>query len=157
MNKWYVVGLVEGEGCFSLSLNKAPHLKLKWEARPLFSVGMDPKNEAMLRKMCQVLDLPQYTIRIIKRPIKENNLPTMIYCTTQKVEHLLKVVKFFNKYQFIGPKKNQFDVWKKGVILKSKHLNTTLEGMNQYLKLREEIHRCNKSKRKWNYNLEKLY
>jgi len=43
INPWYVVGLVEGEGCFSLAINKRPDLKIGWDHRPLFSVALDCK------------------------------------------------------------------------------------------------------------------
>jgi hypothetical protein len=39
LQPWYVTGLVDGEGCFSVSFTLRKRLKIGIETRPSFSIG----------------------------------------------------------------------------------------------------------------------
>ncbi len=50
LNPWYITGLVEGEGCFSVSFNLREKLKVKIETRPSFSLSLSKRDLELLKK-----------------------------------------------------------------------------------------------------------
>ena len=71
----------------------------------------------------------------------------------QNVKYLVKnIIPFFERYPFIGAKKIQFKVWKKGVMLKYNCKTPCKKVMRAYLKVREEIQMSTKSRRKYKYD-----
>jgi hypothetical protein len=44
LNPWYITGLVEGEGCFSVSFNLRDSLKVGIETRVSFSVSLNKRD-----------------------------------------------------------------------------------------------------------------
>ena len=51
MHPWYVTGLVEGEGCFSVSFNKRARLKVGIETRPSFSVSLASRDLELIKAL----------------------------------------------------------------------------------------------------------
>jgi len=47
----YISGLVDGEGCFSVSFNFREKLKLKIEVRPSFSISQNKRNLSILKEV----------------------------------------------------------------------------------------------------------
>ena len=51
LDPWYVTGLVEGEGCFSVSFSLKDKLKVGIETRPSFSVSLNRRNLELIKKL----------------------------------------------------------------------------------------------------------
>jgi hypothetical protein len=152
ISPYYVTGLTDGEGCFSLALTKTKikNSRIWWQARPLFNLDMDSQNINLLHQVCRCLRLPMYIIRIYKA--KNSHKCDMACINVQKKEHLKNIIQFFNKYKLIGLKRKQYNVWKYGALLKINGCHLTKAGLRKYLKLRKKIHMSTKSKRKWRYS-----
>ena len=106
---------------------------------------MDCKNTHLLDEVRKVLNLPEYFLYVY--------MDQQTHLVVQNVKYLVgNIIPFFDKYPFIGPKKVQYDGWKKGVMLKYNCKTPCREVMEEYLKAREEIQMSTKSKRKYKYN-----
>lgn len=46
---WYLTGLIEGEGCFSISFTLRKRLKLGIEVRPSFSISLNRRDLALIK------------------------------------------------------------------------------------------------------------
>ncbi len=51
LNPWYITGLVEGEGCFSVSFNLRDRLKVRIETRPSFSLSLNRRDLNLLKQV----------------------------------------------------------------------------------------------------------
>ena len=51
LNPWFVSGLVEGEGCFSVSFTLREKLKLGIEVRPSFSISLNKRDLDLLKQV----------------------------------------------------------------------------------------------------------
>ncbi len=51
LNPWYVTGLVEGGGTFSVSFNRRPKLSVGIETRPSFSVTLSERDLNLLKAL----------------------------------------------------------------------------------------------------------
>jgi len=53
LDPWYITGLVEGEGCFSVSFNLRDSLKVGIETKASFSVSLSKRDLELLKKLHQ--------------------------------------------------------------------------------------------------------
>ncbi len=51
LHPWYVTGLVEGEGTFSVSFNRRPRLSVGIETRPSFSLSLSERDLDLLKAL----------------------------------------------------------------------------------------------------------
>ncbi len=51
LDPWYITGLVEGEGCFSVSFNLRGRLKVGIETRPSFSVTLSKRDLSIVKAL----------------------------------------------------------------------------------------------------------
>jgi hypothetical protein len=51
LDPWYITGLVEGEGCFSVSFSRREKLNTGIETRPSFSISLNRRNLALLQSV----------------------------------------------------------------------------------------------------------
>lgn len=129
---YFIAGFVEGEGSFGISLNNRPDLKLQYEVRPTFCVAQTNASRNIIELIQKTLGL-QETIKIHTR---FNHLCGLM-CQNKK--HLYeRVVPFFEKYQLMGEKKKNFDIWKQAVKIKYQGIKTR-EDLDRVLALRRQI------------------
>ncbi|MBU1956035.1 MAG: LAGLIDADG family homing endonuclease, partial [Candidatus Margulisbacteria bacterium] len=50
-NPWYITGLCDGEGCFSVSFNLRSKLKTGIEVRPSFSVSLNKRDLEIIQDL----------------------------------------------------------------------------------------------------------
>ena len=92
----YITGYVDGEGCFTVTFNRRPEMKIGWEMRPSFSVSQNEDRR-------EVIDLIRhyfgcgyvrrdYSDRTVKFEIRDRN------------ELMMKVIPFFEKYPLLSRK-----------------------------------------------------
>ncbi len=117
LDPWYVSGLVEGEGCFSISFSFRKRLKIGIETRPSFSLSLNQGDLDLLKKVrhyfqCGAIRFSKsdrtykYEVRSI-REIQKNVIP-----------HL-------NRFPLHGRKVNDFELFRAicEKIHQNKHLN----------------------------------
>ena len=89
---YYIVGLVDGEGCFSISVKKQDNTKFGWVVDPVFHVTQSRERYAILRILQKVFNCG----RIIPKPGQEDTLQYIVDARKHLSE---KIVPFFRKYK----------------------------------------------------------
>jgi hypothetical protein len=107
LNPNYVVGFVDGEGCFCITVNKngtrLPEIRL------LFEIEMREDDEPILRKIQQLLDCGQIYHLDYERYAKWR--PHVKYKVSNFSDIRNKVIPFFKKYPLQAKKRYDFIVF----------------------------------------------
>jgi len=104
LDPWYITGLVEGEGCFSVSFHLRDKLKVGIETRASFSVSLNKRDLELLKKLHQYFggggirfsradNTYKYEIRELKSIVE-------------------KVIPHFERYPLQGSKGKDFEAFK---------------------------------------------
>ena len=115
---WYITGLVDGEGCFSISFTEREKLKSGLEIRPSFSIGQNKKSLPVLKLIHTYFGCG--AIRFSKRD-------QMYKYEVRSIGDIQnRIIPHFEKYPLQTFKLNDFDKFKFicNQISASKHLNS---------------------------------
>ena len=119
----WIVGFVDGEGCFTVSFFKHPksRLRLKWEVFPEFVITQEIKSKIALKRIKDFFDCG--SIYLNKR--YDNHHEYLLkYVVRNRVDLLTKIIPFFEKNSLQSAKKEDFIIFARIVRLmnKKKHL-----------------------------------
>ena len=90
---YYIVGLVDGEGCFSISIKKQDDTKFGWVIDPVFHVTQSRDHAVVLEILKRIFNCG----RIIPKPGQES---TMLQYIVDARRHLAeKIIPFFKKHK----------------------------------------------------------
>jgi len=144
LDPWYITGLIEGEGCFSVSFNLREKLKIGIETRPSFSISLGKRDLFLLKLIRNYFRCGGIRYSRADRTYK--------YEVRSVIDLVKKIVVHFERYPLCGAKKEDFE--KFAQICKMVHTNLHLS--KKYLpKIIELAYEMNPSgKRK--YTKEKL-
>ena len=135
---YYIVGFVDGEGCFSVSLKKQDDTRFGWVIDPVFHVTQDKEGAVVLEMLKRVFQCG----RIIPKPGQED---TVLQYVVDSRRHLIEVIiPFFNKHKPII-KQRDFEFFKEIVqsLQKGEHKNP--EG---FMKLVEKVYAMSKDRKR---------
>ena len=101
LDPWYLTGLVEGEGCFTISFSLRKKMKLGIETRPSFSISLNRRDLALLEQVQGYFGCGSIRYSRSDRTYKFES---------RSVADLVKrVIPHFEKYKLRGSKRNDFD------------------------------------------------
>ncbi len=101
LDPWYVTGLVEGEGCFSVSFSFRKKLKVGIETRPSFSISLTRRDLPILQKVREFFGCGGIRYSRADRTYKYE---------VRSVRDLeKKVLPHFAKYPLQGSKKSDYE------------------------------------------------
>jgi hypothetical protein len=101
LNPWFITGLAEGEGCFSVSFSFRKRLKIGIETRPSFSISLNRRDLDLIKSVhgyfkCGAIRFSRadhtykYEVRSIKELVKT-------------------IIPHFKKYPLMGNKLKDFN------------------------------------------------
>ncbi len=122
--KW-VVGFVDGEGCFHVSINRVPRMTTGWQVLPEFRVVQHERDETILNELHQFFGAGKVVVNHATR--KELRI--------RKLDDLRKVVAFFDKHQLQTKKRNDFQIFSEILSLMKSQEHLTHEGLTKIAKL----------------------
>ncbi len=117
LNPYYITGLTEGEGSFSVSFSLRKKLKVGIETRPSFSITLNKRDLPLIKKLHKYFNCGGVRFSKGDRTYKFEVRSVPDLCK--------KVIPHFDKYQLQGRKKTDFEIFK-SICLKMKanlHLN----------------------------------
>jgi hypothetical protein len=94
----WVVGFVDGEGCFHVGINRQPQMRLGWQVLPEFRVVQHQKDEMILRRLQSFFDCGSVGV---------NNGDRMEF-RVRGVYNLNKIVRFFGNHPLKTRKLQEF-------------------------------------------------
>lgn len=104
LNPFYVVGFVDGEGCFSITINKKDDRKP--EVRLIFEIELREDDEDILKEVRKVLNCGNIYRLEYERYAKWR--PHVKYKVSNFSDIFSKIIPFFKKYPLQAKKQDQF-------------------------------------------------
>lgn len=133
LNPQYVVGFVDGEGCFSVSINK--NGKRLPEVRLVFEIELREDDEKILQEIRKVLGCGN--IYRLEYQRYEKWRPHVKLKVSNFQDISTKIIPFFKQYPLQAKKQYQFNTFcQVAEIIRSKH-HLTQEGLDQIIALRK--------------------
>ena len=117
LNPWYVTGLVEGEGCFTVSFSLRNRLKVRVETRPSFSLSLNKRDLPLLKALREYFKCGG---------IRYSRSDATYKFEVRSVKDLKKkIIPHFLKYPLKGSKARDFELFVKIVdlVYTNHHLN----------------------------------
>jgi hypothetical protein len=159
LSKDYILGFVEGEGCFSITIQKnidrKPRLG-KWVVKkknpfllrvsPTFRITNVEANLPLLEEIKSILGVG--SIYLQKRGNENSRISNVAYYYTKSLAEALKIKEFFGTLTFNTTKGKDFVLWSKclEIIAQKRHL--TKEGLLEICQLRDQMN-FRPTKNKW--------
>ncbi len=127
----YISGFVDGEGCFSITIQRSNNVRLGIQVIPEFHVSQHQRRDEVLCAIKERLGCGYI------KPNNPNNPKdlTSVYVVRNLADIRDKVVPFFKKYPLISSKQQDFEKFNEVVAAmnKGEHLNKS--GLAKILKL----------------------
>ena len=160
LSKDYILGFIEGEGCFSIAIGKYIDRKPrqgKWTSNkknprlfrisPSFRITNAEVNLPLLEEIKSTLGFGATYVQ--KRSEKNPSYSNMAYYYTNSFEEALKVKEYFSPTDFKTTKGKDFVLWGKCLEIIQQKRHNTKEGILQICALRDQMN-FRPTKNKWN-------
>ena len=121
----YLLGFVDGEGCFHISLKKQKSAKMRWVLDPIFHVTQNSKSKSILYKLQRMFECGV----VIKKHGQPN---TMQFVVQSRRELIEKIIPFFKKHPLIVKKKD-FEIFAEVVEALDKHAHRDVKSFKRRL------------------------
>ncbi len=105
MNKDYLAGFIEGEGCFTIILNKGRYL-------PHFTIQLRADDIHILKEIQKSLHINTK----LNRYVPKTNAKPLVKLYLNSAENNLRLIAFLGHDPFVGRKKPQYKIWRKAVM-----------------------------------------
>jgi len=138
LNPYYIVGLVDGEGCFSVTFNKHKSNRLL-EIRLLFEIELREDDREILDRIKEALDCGN--IYYLNYEKYKKWRPHYKYKVSNIKDISQKIIPFFKKYPLQAKKKHSFELFSKVAELMLKKNHLTSEGIERIKSLKEDLTR----------------
>ena len=115
----WVVGFVDGEGCFHVSINRHPRMPIGWQVLPEFRIVQHERDESVLRNLQQFFQAGKVVVNHGAR--KELRI--------RRLNELQQVVSFFSRYSLRTKKKRDYEIFKEILELMSQKKHLTIYGL----------------------------
>ena len=132
----WIVGFIDGEGCFHVAINRLPKMTLGWQVLPEFRVVQHQRDEVVLQKLKLFFGFGNVTTNHGDR--KEFRV--------RGLENLNRLIKFFDKNPLRTSKQKNFEIFSEIILLMNnkEHLNEC--GIYKIAKLSLKMNRQIKAK-----------
>lgn len=122
LDPWYIVGFVDGEGCFSISIFKNTTTKLGYQVFPEFVVSQGAKSLSVLEDIQSFFGCG----KIYENRRSDNHRENLYrYCVRSLSDIRNKILPFFETYPLQTAKRFDFETFCLAVemVEKKEHLN----------------------------------
>lgn len=144
LNPKYVSGLIEGEGCFCITISKHKTKILGVDPRLMFEVEMIIDDKPLLEKLQQTLKCGNIYILNYKR---YGWRPHVKFAVKSQKDIFEKIIPFFRKNPLIGKKKKDFEYFCQAaeIFKEKKHLSKG--GIDKLIQIQSKMNLRRKLKR----------
>ena len=138
----WIVGFIDGEGCFSVSLHKNPTTKLGWQIMPEFVATQSEKSLDSLKVIKNFFDCGNI---FVNRRYDNHKGNLYRFCVRSFNDLNEKIVPFFKKHKLKTSKSIDFELFAEIIALMSKKEHLNEKGINKIIKIATKM---NTGKRK---------
>lgn len=144
LNPWYVVGLIEGEGCFCIGISKHRTKKLGFDARLMFEIEMIIDDEPLLTKLQKFFRCGQ----IYQLNYERYGWRPHVKFAVKKFDDIQnKIIPFFKKYKLQAKKGKDFLLFCQAAKIFEKKDHLTKTGLSKLRKIQSKMNLRRKLKR----------
>lgn len=130
----WIVGFVDGEGCFSVSIFKNRTTKSGWQVLPEFVVTQGEKSLAALEEIKDFFECG----RIFVNRRYDNHTENLYrYCVRAFADLKEKIIPFFEENPLRTVKKRDFEKFKTAIQLMNNRVHLTKKGVGRLIKLKQ--------------------
>ncbi len=131
----WIVGFVDGEGCFHISINKIPKMSLGWQVLPEFRIVQHEKDDTVLYQIKDYFDFGGVKVN------RSDHHGIRKEFRARGLKNLNKIVAFFMKYKLKTSKRKDFEIFSQVIQLMNNQKHLTKEGLDQIAKLVSKMNR----------------
>jgi len=132
----WVVGFVDGEGCFFIGIQEHPEMTMGYQILPEFVVVQHERDIQILYALK----------RFFKCGVVRKNHGDRFAYRVRKLECLGRIVEFFESYSLKTKKNVEFRKFRKIVLMMKKREHLTREGMIEIVKVALEMNTKNRER-----------
>jgi LAGLIDADG endonuclease len=139
----WIVGFVDGEGCFSISVVRNGLLRLGWQVQHEFSVTQAASSRPALE------DLGRYFHcgRIIENTRRDNHRePLLRYSVKSRQDLIERIIPFFEEHPLITAKQRDFESFCAVIDLMRAGAHLREEGLASIARITETMNRKRRSR-----------
>ena len=126
----WVVGFVDGEGCFYIGINSQPEMKAGYQVLPEFTVVQHERDVQLLHALKQFFGCGV---------VRQNHGERMAY-RVRSVEHLReRIIPFFEKHPLKSKKYVDFLKFRKVLLLMERNEHLTPDGIEKIRSIASEM------------------
>ncbi len=126
----WVVGFVDGEGCFYVGINAQPEMKTGYQILPEFTVVQHERDVQLLYALKQFFGCGV---------VRQNHAERMAY-RVRSVEHLReRIIPFFEKHPLKSKKQIDFLKFRKVLLLMERNEHLATEGIEKIRAIASEM------------------
>lgn len=130
---WFVTGLTDAEGCFTLIARKSPRSNTGWKIEANFIINLHKKDRQLLKRI-------QEFFRGIGRVSKERN--GCCDFTVSSLDQIITgILPHFDKYQLITHKQGDYLLFRKAVLMMKQGEHLTSKGLKSIINIRASMNR----------------
>ncbi len=134
----WIVGFVDGEGCFSVSLIQNKTTKFKYQVFPEFVVTQGAKSLSSLKLLQTFFKCGT----IVENKRRDNHKESLYkYCVRSQKDLREKITPFFQKYKLRTAKREDFDKFVKIVNLLNLKKHLEISGLKEIARIIEQMNR----------------
>jgi len=134
----WVVGFVDGEGCFSVPLFRNHKTTLGWQVQPSFIVVQGERSVDVLHRLERFFKCGQVG-RHVRR---DNHRERLCRYTVRKLSDLSRVIiPFFEEHPLVTAKADDFKTFVKIVLMMESRLHLSVDGMTQIAEMTQTMNR----------------
>jgi hypothetical protein len=132
----WIVGFVDGEGCFSCSIYRNSKMALKWQVRPAFDVVQGESSRSVLEDLKDFFRCGKIYLNRRRDNHKEDLLRSNVY----RFEDLrTKIVPFFKEYPLRTTKRDNFEKFAQIIELMEHRRHMTIPGIKEIAHITETM------------------
>ena len=135
---WWISGFVDGEGCFSVSINRNSTTRFGWQVFPEFVVTQGEKSRSSLEVLKKHFGCGSI---YINRRHDNHSEALLRYCVRNRTELAERIIPFFNAYPLKTAKKDDFVIFIKIIDKMNQGKHLTKEGLANIARLIQTMNR----------------
>jgi hypothetical protein len=139
----WVVGFVDGEGCFSISVVRNPVCRLGWQVQHEFSVTQASPSRPVLEELIEFFGCGS----IIENNRSDNHRNRLMrYSVKRRSDLVQRIIPFFEVHPLMTAKRADFESFSSVITMMLDNLHLTREGLTTIASLTETMNRRQRSR-----------
>ena len=139
LNPWYIVGFIEGEGCFAITISKHKTKKLGFDARMVFEIELRGDDKQILEEIKNYFGVGHiYNLNYERY----GWFPHVKYAVHNLQDIKQRIIPFFKKYPLRGKKAKDFKVFCQALNIFEKKEHLTIQGLDKLKNLRKYMNKA---------------